>query len=210
MTQITNSYHKLGDFPLFKDCTSTEIEAIFQKVSNRLTSYQEGELIAMQGYECRSLYLLTEGNVHAFMTSEEGKELMVEKMHAPEVLAPAFLYGSENHFPVSVKAISPCKVWVLSKEDFLKVMQTHEKILRNFLTIVSDRSLFLSRKFKEFALQSLATRVIGYLKQRQSIQNLQEVAFILGVARPSLSRALALLVTQGVVVKQENSYILRE
>ncbi len=47
-----------------------------------------------------------------------------------------------------------------------------------------------------------------YLEHHGQVQNLQEVAFILGVARPSLSRALALLLAQGVVRKEENGYKL--
>ena len=198
----------LYNFPLFKNCSRQRIDSLFHESANRLATYNEGELVAMQGYECRSLYLLMEGEVHTFMTSEDGKELLVERMHAPEVLAPAFLYASENRFPVSVKAVAKCKVWILSRSSFFKAMQEDENLLNNFLTLVSDRSLFLSRKFKEFALQNLTTRVMGYLKRHQRIQNLQEVSFILGVARPSLSRALAILVGQGSVTKIDNAYVL--
>ena len=198
----------LYDFPLFRNCPHHKIDTLFHESANRLVIYKSGDLVAMQGTECRSLYLLMDGEVHTFMTSEEGKELMVERMRAPEVLAPAFLYASENRFPVSVKAVTDCKVWILSKSSFFKAMQQDENMLCNFLTLVSDRSLFLSRKFKEFALQNLTTRVVEYLKRHQHIQNLQEVSFILGVARPSLSRALAILVNQGTVTKAESSYVL--
>ena len=201
-------WEELYHYPLFEGCSRESIETLFRESANRLSAYKEGELVAMQGDECRSLYLLMEGEVHTFMTSDDGKEVLVERMRAPEVLAPAFLYGSENHFPVSIKAVSDCRVWVLSKVSFFHAMQDQEALLRNFLQLVSDRSLFLSRKFKEFALHNLTTRVVGYLKQHHTSQNLQEVAFILGVARPSLSRALAMLVSQGTVVKQENGYVL--
>ena len=204
MTIIEDLY----TYPLFSGCSPERIQELFRKSANRLAVYKEGDLVALQGNECRSLYLLVEGEVHTFMTSDEGKELLVERMRAPQVLAPAFLYGSENHFPVSIKAVSECKFWILSKESFFYEMQENEPLMRNFLRIISDRSLFLSRKFKEFALHNLNTRVVGYLKQHHVIQNLQEVAFILGVARPSLSRALAMLVNQGIVTKEESGYVL--
>ncbi len=196
--------------PLFDGCTSECIDDLFLKSVNRLAAYKEGELVAMQGDECRSLYLLVEGEVRTFMTSDDGKELLVERMTTPQVLAPAFLYGSENHFPVSIKAVTECKICILSKDNFFYAKQENAPLMRNFLRIISDRSLFLSRKFKEFALHNLNTRVVGYLKQHKTIQNLQEVSFILGVARPSLSRALAVLVSQGMVRKEENGYVLCE
>lgn len=80
--------------------------------------------------------------------------------------------------------------------------------MNNFLTIISDHSLFLSRRINEFALQSLSSRITGYLKDNHAIRNLQEVAFILGVARPSLSRMIAQMVDQGVVRKTPDGYVL--
>lgn len=203
-----NTCCNLYDFPLFKDCSRRSIDALLQSSSNRFSTYKEGELIALQGAPCRSLYLLLEGSVCAFMTNDEGKELTVERMKAPQILAPAFIYGSENQFPVSVKAIEDSKVWIVSKDSFFTALQENDKLLKNFLRVISDRSLFLSKKLKEFALESLSTRLVSYLEHHGQVQNLQEVAFILGVARPSLSRALALLLAQGVVRKEENGYKL--
>ena len=129
-------------------------------------------------------------------------------MHAPEILASAFIYGSENLLPVTIEATSSCKLWIISKDGLLNMMQKDATLLQNFLKDISDRSLFLSRKLNEFALQNLNTRLIGYMKRNSTIHNLQELAFILGVARPSLSRAVAMLVEQGIVIKSENGYEL--
>ncbi len=158
-----NTCCNLYDFPLFKDCSRRSIDALLQSSSNRFSTYKEGELIALQGASCRSLYLLLEGSVCAFMTNDEGKELTVERMKAPQILAPAFIYGSENQFPVSVKAIEDSKVWIVSKDSFFTALQENDKLLKNFLRVISDRSLFLSKKLKEFALESLSTRLVSYL-----------------------------------------------
>ena len=87
------------------------------------------------------------------------------------------------------------------------MMEADRTVLRRFLENISDRSVFLSRKLNEFALQSLPTRILSYLKTHGSIQNIQEVAFIMGVARPSLSRALSLLLEQGRVRKEAGGYL---
>ena len=200
--------HTIYECPLFKGCDTNIVDALFAEASTKLTAYKEGEIIAMQDSPCRSLLLLYEGSVCTFMTNAEGKELTIERIHAPEVLAPAFIYGSQNYFPVSVQALTSCKIWAVSKESYLNYIQGEESLLRNFLRIISDRSLFLSRKLNEFALQSLSTRLLSYIQRHQRIQNLQEVAFILGVARPSLSRAIAILVSKEVIKKEGNSYVL--
>ena len=80
--------------------------------------------------------------------------------------------------------------------------------MRNFIATISDRSLFLSRKLNEFALQSLKSRLLNYLKMHGGIHNQQEVAFILGVARPSLARALSELIAEGKVTMSGKQVIL--
>lgn len=203
-----NTLFDIYDFPLFAGCNQQAVEIILKDLPYRLSSYKSGDIIASQGNTCRSLFLLCEGEASARMTNEEGKEIKIELHKAPKVLAPAFLYGSENIFPVSIQADTKCLLWIISKEDFLKIMKHDSVVLRNFLRIISDRSLFLSRKLNEFALQNLDTRIISYIKKHHCIQNLQEVALILGVARPSLSRSIANLIEQGLVKKDNSGYIL--
>lgn len=201
------TFYDLYDFPLFADADRNCIDALLQQSANRITAYHEGDLIALQNDPCRSLMLLCSGSVSARMTHEEGREIAIETLHAPEILAPAFLYGSENRFPVTLRAATDCRVWFISREVFLEMMEADRTVLRRFLENISDRSVFLSRKLNEFALQSLPTRILSYLQSHGRIQNIQEVAFIMGVARPSLSRALSLLQEQGRVRKESGGYV---
>jgi CRP-like cAMP-binding protein len=203
-----DKFFEISDFPLFKDCDEKTVEMLISTSSNRMAVYERGDIVAVQGSKCRSLLLLCEGSVKTVMTNSEGKEIKIETMHAPEILASAFIYGSENLLPVTIEATSSCKLWIISKDGLLNMMQKDATLLQNFLKDISDRSLFLSRKLNEFALQNLNTRLIGYMKRNSTIHNLQELAFILGVARPSLSRAVAMLVEQGKVIKSENGYEL--
>ena len=202
--------YDIFDFPLFEGCNRPLLQALLDSTDSRLTQYAPGHLLALQDSPCRSLLLLCSGSLTACMTNAEGKEFKIETLKAPEVLAPAFVYGSENRFPVTLKAETACTVWSLSRERFLDIMEQDAAVLRNFLRLISDRSLFLSRKLNEFALQSLSTRVLSFLKCNRTIQNIQDVAFIMGVARPSLSRALSLLVEQGQVRKEGSGYVLTD
>jgi CRP-like cAMP-binding protein len=203
-------FYDIYDFPLFAGCDRQLLDAMLEKLSYRLTSYNTDDMVALQDSPCRSLYLLCEGSVCARMTNSDGKEITIETLKAPELLAPAFIYGSENRFPVSLQAASDCRLWIISKDDFMEMMKKDEVVLRNFLREISDRSLFLSRKLNEFALQNLTTRLLKYIQKRGPIQNLQEVAFFLGVARPSLSRAIAMLVEQKRIRKEGNGYVMND
>lgn len=200
--------NRIYDTLLFRGCDQSVVGSILEKYPSRFSSYRKGDIIAMQNSVCRSLYVLCEGSVYARMISDEGREFTLDTLSAPDVLASAFLFGTENILPITMIAHSDCKLWIINKACVLSLIEQDKAILHNFLAVLSDHSLFLSRKLEQFALQTLFSRLVGYLENNGSIQNLQQTAFILGVTRPSLSRAIAQLVRQGMVRKEGTGYVL--
>ena len=128
----------------------------------------------------------------------------------PEVLAPAFIFASENRFPVNIEVQENCEVLVLDKNYFLEFMHSQPVIMKNFIEMISDRSLFLSKKLNEFALQSLKSRLLNYLKINGRIDNQAGSGFHLGVARPSLARALSELIAEKKVSMNGKEAIITE
>ena len=165
-------FYDILDFTLFEGVNKDGIAEFLKNASNKISSYKKGDIAIFQDSLCKSLSLLCQGTLLAKMTNAEGKEIVIEHLAAPEILAPAFIYGTENRFPVTL------------------------------------RSVFLSRKLNEFALQNLSTRIVSYLQRNGIITNIQNVAFIMGVARPSLSRTLSAMVEEGVLIKTEEGYRL--
>jgi len=203
-------YSGYQELPLFRGCDTETAETILSASPGRITSYDKGDLISMQGYACRAVLLLCEGSAYARMVSEEGKEFTLDTLSAPETLASAFVFSSDGIFPVTIIASSPCTIWSISRETLFRLVSSDSSILRNYLRIISDHSMFLSRRLNEFALQTLSSRITGYISHDGPISSLQEAAFILGVARPSLSRAILQMVSQGILRKGPEGYVLAE
>lgn len=193
---------------LFEGCEKEALHQLLREAPNSLRIYKEGEYIARQGDACRSLFILMKGNVKTQMENAEGKQLTIDWIKAPDILAPAFIYASENRFPVNVEATELCEVLVMDRARFEAFMHAQPAVMRNFIAIISDRSLFLSRKLNEFALQSLKSRLLNYVQMHGGIHNQQEVAFILGVARPSLARALSELIAEGKITMTGKQVVL--
>lgn len=200
----------IDDIPLFRGGDPDVIESVMRESPGRWASYSKGDIIAMQGATCRSLYLLCSGSVYARMVSDEGKEFTLDTLSAPEVLASSFVFSTQRIFPVTIIAGSDCDLWVFSRDCILKMIERDRTVLGNYLAVISDHSMFLSRRLSEFALQTLSSRIVSYIRENGPVDNLQQTAFILGVARPSLSRAVSQLVGQGVLEKSDDGYRLTE
>lgn len=194
--------------PLFEEVPQTILDEWMADTSNAYRFYKAHECVVRQGTPCRSLHLLMEGTLRATMTNADGREVTIEELSAPAVLAPAFLFGSETRFPVNLTALADSRVWLVSKDCLLRFMREQPSVMTRFIAEISDRCVFLSKKLNAFALQDLRNRVIGYLKTYGRIANQQQVASVLGVARPSLARVLAELQRENIVRRTGNETVL--
>ena len=190
-------YKKLAEAPVFRGLSERFLENIIGRTPNALREFGIGDFIALQGTVCQSLYLLYSGRVRTNMVNEEGKQVTIEEIEAPRLLAPAFIFATDNRFPVNITTLTNCEVLVLNRTDFVDLMHREKIVMQNFLRIISDRSIFLSRKLNAFALQDLKTRLLAYLREHENPRSRQEIADILGVARPSLARVLSELADEG-------------
>ena len=190
-------YKKLAEAPIFRGLSERFLEIFIGRTPNALREFGIGDFIALQGTVCQSLYLLYSGRVRTNMVNEEGKQVTIEEIEAPRLLAPAFIFATDNRFPVNITTLTNCEVLVLNRTDFVDLMHREKIVMQNFLRIISDRSIFLSRKLNAFALQDLKTRLLAYLREHENPRSRQEIADILGVARPSLARVLSELADEG-------------
>lgn len=199
---------QLQSLPLFSQLEVEEIRTLIEHSPNRSRQYGKGEWIALQGEAIRSLPILLAGQVRAQMTSPEGKRLTMDLISAPELLASAFVYSTQGRYPVSIEAMEDCELWHLDKEYFLGYMSRYPSVMRAFLGLISDRCNFLSQKLNALGLQSLRERLLNYLSTHGSLGKQEELALLLGVARPSLARLLADLVDEGILYKEGQNYRL--
>lgn len=197
---------ELQRFELFSSCTEAMLEELLS-LPYRRKEYEIGDMVVRVGDTCQWLMLLAEGRAESRMGAQSGKEVVIERMQAPMILAPAFLFSNNNTIPVEVSMVTNGVVWYIHREAFFNFMTAHPEVLKRFLAILSDRSHFLSNKVRSFAVKSLRDRVLDYIRQHDAISSVAEAAEMLGVARPSLSRILAELQDEGLVERTENGIV---
>ena len=196
---------ELKQIKLFAGCSDEALERLLSQPCRR-QEYPAGRRMLNPGDPCRALMVLVEGQAEARMTGEEGREVLVDHLKAPMLLAPAFLFATPNIVPVEVNAVTDCAVWHINREAFFEFMQHEPTVLRAFLEVLSQRGHFLSGKMRTFAVNGLRNRILEYLDANGSITSVADVAQQLGATRPSLSRVLSEMLDEGVVIKNGKGY----
>lgn len=195
---------ELKQLPLFVGLKDGDLDELLS-APHRRRVYPVGKTIMSAGDAVQSLMVLAAGRVETRMGGDE-REVVMDRLAAPCLLAPAFLFASVGTLPVDVMAIEECTVWMLNREGFVRFMAAHPDVMRRFLRMISDRSRFLSEKVRTFAIKGLRNRVLDYLSLHDAITSVAKTAEQLGVARPSLSRVLSEMVEEGIIKYSNKRY----
>lgn len=195
---------ELKQMPLFAGLKDGDLDELLS-APHRRRVYPAGKTIMSAGDAVQSLMVLAAGRVETRMGGDE-REVVMDRLAAPCLLAPAFLFASVGTLPVDVMAIEECTVWTLNREGFVRFMAAHPDVMRRFLRMISDRSRFLSEKVRTFAIKGLRNRVLDYLSLHGVITSVAATAEQLGVARPSLSRVLSEMVEEGIIKYSNKKY----
>jgi CRP-like cAMP-binding protein len=198
-------YSLLSNAPLFKGLTIVDIEKNLSGVPHRVKKFQAGSLISQSGEPVNSLMVVISGVVKGEMVDYAGRVIKIEDIPAPGALASAFIFGSKNRFPVNVIATSDAEILVIDKSDFLNLLMNNDKILVNFLDMISNRSQFLSEKIKFLNFKTIKGKLAHFILQKAGkdgsaiILNMtqNDLADFFGVARPSVARVLGELEEEG-------------
>jgi CRP-like cAMP-binding protein len=199
--------NKLITCPLFRGMSKEEHDAFLERNVNEVVSFEKGETVVRQGDVINAMYLLVKGVVRTQMITEEGNALEIDLLEAVIPLAPAFIYASNNKYPVDVIAMEPCTFLKISKSAWLKEMVNNEKLLMNFLTLNSNMTVFLSQKLQMISIKSLRHKLSIFLLEKTTPEknyfilkrSRTQLAEYFGVQRPSLARTIKELEDESII-----------
>lgn len=194
--------------PLFNDISHVEIEKIVKETYHQVKSYRAGDVIAFQGDKVERLIIIYRGVARGEMVDFTGKTVVIEELPSPKPLAPAFIFGQKNVYPVNIISQTDAETIQIPKGEFVKMMQNNSKLLTNFMNNISGRAQFLTTKIKFLTFNTIKGKFAFYLLNHQKNEDTvvvelpssqAKIAELFGVARPSLARAIREMHNDGVI-----------
>lgn len=211
-------YEQLSRSPVFKDISPVEIKDLLNRVQHRVTNYKKGKILALRGDTCEKLMILIEGKVRGEMVDFNGKSIEVETISAPRPIAPGFIFGKNNFFPVDVVADQDINVLSLPKNSLIQLIQLNKRVLNNYLDIISNRAYFLSERLWFMSFKTIKEKFAHYiftlLKPGETKlvlpKNQQELSEFFGVSRPSLARVIREMEEEEVIKHNRREIIIKD
>lgn len=178
--------------------------AKLKKVQKNATLFEESEPVTF-------FYIVKEGTVKLFKTSDEGRELIVRIMNSGDYFCCAPLYTGGKYF-VGAIAVEDSLLVAIPAKDFKKALRN--EVTETGWKIISglcNKIRYLSTLVEDLTFKDVEERVITTLlrlaEERApdakvaSLQlTHQDIASMTGTVREVVSRAMARLKKEGVIV----------
>ncbi len=208
---MSELYHFIKKNSLFENIPISQYNCLFNGVDFYIKQLDKGEVLFHQSQESNCLYIVLKGCFVGEMISLNGKALTVETIRAPQCLASLFIFSEKNQYPVTAIAIEKSKVMMIPKQSFMKLLTKDDRILSSYISLLSNKAVFLKEKLKFISFNTIEKKLAYYLLSECNAKNevkspgQKELSSFFGVARPSLGRVLIKMSENGILQYQKES-----
>jgi len=149
----------LASIPLFRKCTSDELNMLVRHASEQI--YPSGHVIMRQGEASENLWVLLSGRVRVLEATSDGQaEMLLGELGKADIFGEVGILRDQPR-SATVIAVERTHCVVLRQRDFLAVLQESAELSNAMLRIVAGRLYDADRKLARYApdpLTGLASR----------------------------------------------------
>ncbi|MDI9475348.1 MAG: Crp/Fnr family transcriptional regulator [Natronincolaceae bacterium] len=215
--KINKYFQSLLNIPLFSGFTEVELmKALGGRFSTR--DFGRNEIIYIQNEKANSMDIILEGKVIVQSIDENGNILSIVDLEEGSMLGGNLIFSNKNEYRMTVTAMTDTKLFSMDRKQVLKLCQTNEEFLINFLEILSDKALILTAKIHSLSRKTIREKIMDFLIFESNRQNSKmvrlpiskkELAERFGVERPSLQRELRKMKDDGLIDYDSGSIELK-
>ncbi len=212
--------NSLRSIPLFQGLLESDLASIQSCLREK--SYDKGEILFLEGKPCERIFIVRSGRVKLYRTASSGREQILETLGPGDTCAcnP----GSSTWCCASTaEAVSPSVVWYLSRDDYVRMIQTNSRLARTLNQLFAERLRTFSSLIEEVSLKDVKKRVVKFLldmlQERANKETTGKVLFIpftreeiaqrVGAARETIARNLYQLKRSKLIDIKPHQIVIR-
>ena len=204
----------MGETDLLKSLSKEQISAYLIDGSFKIAAYGKNSVIHFEGEICSKLDIILSGKVVVERIDQSGGLMTVAEFYGNDILGGNLLFSKNPHYPMTITAQQPAVILEINKERLFQLFSDNHQFLRTYLELVSDHAFILGDKIKHYVNRTIRESIINFLKYESKMQNTNRIklnmtkkalAEKIGIQRTSLSRELAKMRNDGLIVYDSQS-----
>ncbi len=170
-------------------------------------TFPKGAVLVNEGDATDSLYVLLSGRVKAYVSDEDGAELVLNTIDAGDYFGELVLDGGMRS--ASVMALEPCRIFVIPRGDVEGLLERNPAFARDLMRKLIGRVRSLTNKVLDLALKDVYGRVVRFIDEhaieRDGMRMVPErltqhdIAVRIGGSREMVSRIIKELSAGGYI-----------
>lgn len=198
---------------LFKDIDKKRITEILNLIPYNIKTYKKGNIIAMEGENCHSLGIILEGEVEVHKSFPSGKIVTIKHFNEGNVFGEALVFSGRHTYPATIVSAQASHIMYLKQDIIVKLMTLDDRIIKNFMGVLSNRILMLNDRLTNLSFDTLRKKIANIILLEYKVQNSlniklpynrKKMAELLNIPRPSLSRELINMKEEGIINIDKN------
>lgn len=190
------SIEMLRTVPLFANLDAQDLAQI--AAASAVRSFNKNSFVITEGDTSNSLYIILSGEVKVFVSDEEGKANIVNRLGPGDYFGELSLIDDEPR-SASIETLSKCQISILSRQYFVNYIEENPRIAIRLLQGVVRRLRTTTNHAKDLALMDVFGRIANVLLNSASDEagrqitpalTQQEIAEQVGASREMVSRIL--------------------
>jgi len=204
---------------LFKGMEKDRVKVIIEKTAYQVKSYEKGTFLAHEGDRCERVGIVLEGQIELRKEFPAGHYMTLTYLDVSSVFGEVIIFAKMSPYPATLIALSKCEILYLSREDLMMLIEDCEDILRNFMSVLSNKIIMLNKRIAILSFKTIEEKVASYLleaykRSDQSTFNIplkrNELAGYLNIPRPSLSRTMGKMKKEGLIDFYQNTIKIQD
>jgi CRP/FNR family cyclic AMP-dependent transcriptional regulator len=126
-------------------------------------SFPKHAIVVNEGDETDSLYVLLSGRVKAFISGEDGREVVVNTIEVGDYFGELVLDGGPR--AASVMTLEPCRMFVISYGDVEQLLSAYPSFSRDLIAKLIGKVRSLTAKVHDLALKDVYGRFVRFVAQ---------------------------------------------
>lgn len=170
-------------------------------------TFPKNAIVINEGDDTDSLYVVLSGRVKAFVSGEDGREIVLNTIEAGDYFGELVLDGGRR--AASIMTLESSRMFVMSADDVEKMLSAHPSFARDLIGRLIGKVRSLSAKVQDLALKDVYGRFVRFVEEqavRQGGESVvperltqQDIAARIGGSREMVSRIVRDLTAGGYI-----------
>ena len=203
---------------LFKDLNNQEINHFLISSQYKITDYQAGQIIAIEGDPLTEIGLILEGTLEVQKNYPSGKTVTINQLSTGDIFGEVTIFSSKKIFPSTIFSSTDSKIMFVNKGKILRFCFQNDKFFKNLLQLLSEKILILDNRLCLLSRETIRQKICFYLIERyreeqtltiHTAVSREKMAEQFAITRPSLSRELNKMKREGLIDLDRDAITIR-